>query len=95
MKRVRWDLDQLKEVQKQQEIAMTSTEQVINKARNDLNSMTEEVWEGEDGDIARELLGYLVYKEMPQTWKEIDAINIAIKKAQKTAYESKNFYRMV
>lgn len=43
MKRVKWDLDQLKEVQKQQEVAMTSTEQVINKARNDLNSMTEEV----------------------------------------------------
>lgn len=33
MKRVRWDLDQLKEVQKQQEVAMTSTEQVINKAK--------------------------------------------------------------
>ena len=91
MKRVKWDLDQLKEVQKQQEVGMTSTEQVINKARNDLNSMTEEVWEGEDGDMARELLGDLVYKEMPQTWKEIDAINTAIKKAQKTAYESKNF----
>ena len=91
MKRVKWDLDQLKGVQKQQEIAMTSTEQVINKARNDLNSMTEEVWEGEDGDMARELLGDLVYKEMPQTWKEIDAINTAIKKAQKTANESKNF----
>lgn len=52
--------------------------------------MTEEVWEGEDGDMARELLEDLVYKEMPQTWKEIDAINTAIMKAQKTAYESKN-----
>jgi hypothetical protein len=91
MSRVKWNLDQLKEVQKQQEIAMTATEQVINDARNDLNSMTEEVWEGEDGDMARELLGELVYKEMPQTWKEIDAINTAIKKAQKTANESKNF----
>ncbi len=91
MSRVKWDLDQFKEVQKQQEKAMASTEQVINNARNDLNSMTEEVWEGEDGDMARELLGDLVYKEMPQTWKEIDAINTAIKKAQKTAYESKNF----
>ena len=91
MSRVKWNLDQLKEVQKQQENAMTATEQVINDARNDLNSMTEEVWEGEDGDMARELLGELVYKEMPQTWKEIDAINTAIKKAQNTAYESKNF----
>ncbi|MCR5772463.1 MAG: hypothetical protein K6G87_14680 [Butyrivibrio sp.] len=91
MSRVKWDLDQLKEVQKQQEIAMTATEQVINDVRNDLNSMTEDVWEGEDADMARELLGDLVYKEMPQTWKEIDAINTAIMKAQKTAYESKNF----
>jgi peptidoglycan hydrolase-like protein with peptidoglycan-binding domain len=91
MKRIKWDLDLLKEVQKQQEKAMASTELVINNARNDLNSMTEDVWEGEDGDMARNLLEDLVYNEMPQTWKEIDAINIAIKDAQKTAYESKNF----
>lgn len=91
MKRVKWNLDMLEEVRQQQEKAMNATEQVINNARNDLNSMTEEVWEGEDGDMARELLGDLVYREMPQTWKEIDAINTAITKAQKEAYESKNF----
>ncbi len=91
MKRVKWNLDMLEEVRQQHEKAMNATEQVINNARNDLNSMTEEVWEGEDGDMARELLGDLVYKEMPQTWKELDTINSAIIKAQKDAYESKNF----
>lgn len=91
MKRVKWNLDMLEEVRQQHEKAMNATEQVINNARNDLNSMTEEVWEGEDGDMARELLGDLVYKEMPQTWKELDTINSAIIKAQKDAYKSKNF----
>jgi hypothetical protein len=51
MSRVKWDLDQLKEVQKQQEVAMTATEQVINDARNDLNSMTEDVWEVQEKEL--------------------------------------------
>ena len=81
----------LEEVRMQNEIAMNATEDVISKARADLDSMTEEVWEGEDGDIARELLGDLVYKEMPETWKHIDACHEALKKAQKSSYESKNY----
>ena len=91
MGRIKINLDQLEEVRKQNEIAMNATEDVIGKAREDLASMTEEVWEGEDGDIARELLGDLVYKEMPDTWKHIDGCHEAIKKAQKSSYESKNF----
>ena len=81
----------LEEVRMQNEIAMNATEDVISKARADLDSMTEEVWEGEDGDIARELLGDLVYKEMPETWKHIDVCHEALKKAQKNAYEAKNY----
>ena len=91
MGRIKMNLDMLEEVRKQNEIAMNATEDVIGKAREDLNSMTEEVWEGEDGDMARELLGDLVYKEMPETWKHIDACHEAFKKAQKKAYESKNY----
>ncbi len=91
MRRIKMNLDMLENVRKQFEIAMNSTEKVINEARADLNSMTEEVWEGEDGDMARELLGDLVYKEMPETWRHIDSCHTAIKSAQKKAYEAKNF----
>jgi hypothetical protein len=91
MGRIKINLDQLEEVRKQNEIAMNATEEVIGKAREDLASMSEEVWEGEDGDMARELLGDLVYKEMPETWKHIDGCHEAIKKAQKSAYEAKNY----
>ncbi len=91
MGRIKIILDQLEEVREQYEIAMNVTEDVISKAREDLNSMAEEVWEGEDGDMARDLFGDLVYKEMPETWKHIDASNEAIKKAQKKAYEAKNY----
>ncbi|SHH02715.1 hypothetical protein SAMN02745229_00030 [Butyrivibrio fibrisolvens DSM 3071] len=91
MGRIKINLDQLEEVREQYEIAMNVTEDVISKAREDLNSMAEEVWEGEDGDMARDLFGDLVYKEMPETWKHIDASNEAIKKAQKKAYEAKNY----
>ncbi|MCR5773218.1 MAG: hypothetical protein K6G87_18505 [Butyrivibrio sp.] len=91
MGRIKWNLELLEEVKKQHDEAMTSTEQVINKGRSDLSSMTEDVWEGEDGDMAREQLHDLLNKEMVETWKELDACNEAIQKAQKTAYESKNF----
>lgn len=91
MRRIKMNLDLLEEVRKQHEIAMNSTEEVINNARMDLNSMTEEVWEGEDGDLARELLGDLVYKKMPETWRHIDSCHNAIKSSQKKAYEAKNF----
>ncbi len=85
------NLDMLEEVRKQNEIAMNATEQVINNGREDLASMTEEVWEGEDGDMARELLDDLLNKKMAQTWREIDAIHESVKKTQKKAYEAKNF----
>ena len=91
MGRIKWNLDMLEEVRMQHEEAMTATEQVINKGRSDLSSMTEEVWEGEDGDMARDQLHDLLNKEMVDTWKQLDACNEAIQKAQKTAYESKNF----
>ena len=91
MGRIKWNLDMLEEVRMQHEEAMTATEQVINKGRSDLSSMTEEVWEGEDGDMARDQLHDLLNKEMVETWKQLDACNEAIQKAQKTAYESKNF----
>lgn len=90
MRRIKFNLDQLEEVRKQNEIAMNSTEGVIVKVRADLNSMTEEVWEGEDGDMAREQLDDLSYKQMPETWRQIDSCNIAIKNVQKKAYEAKN-----
>ena len=91
MGRIKWNLELLEEVKKQHDEAMTATEQVINKGKNDLSSMTEEVWEGEDADMARDQLHDLLNKEMVETWKELDACNEAIQKAQKTAYESKNF----
>ncbi len=91
MGRIKWNLDMLEEVRMQHDEAMTATEQVINKGRSDLSSMTEEVWEGEDGDMARDQLHDLLNKEMVETWKQLDACNEAIQKAQKTAYESKNF----
>ena len=85
------NLDMLEEVRKQHEIAMNTTEDIINKGRRDLNSLTEEVWEGEDGDRARELLDDLLNNKMAQTWRELDTIHESIKKAQKSAYEAKNF----
>ncbi len=91
MGRIKWNLDLLEEVKKQHDEAMTATEQVMNNGKSDLSSMTEEVWEGEDGDMARDQLHDLLNKEMVETWKELDACNEAIQKAQKTAYESKNF----
>lgn len=47
--------------------------------------MTEEVWEGEDADIARDQLHELSFKEMPDTYDQIDTCNNVIKKAQKVA----------
>ncbi|WP_338801965.1 hypothetical protein WAA20_00130 [Butyrivibrio fibrisolvens] len=91
MGRIKWNLDLLEEVKKQHDEAMTATEQVINNGKSDLSSLTEDVWEGEDGDMARDQLHDLLNKEMVETWKELDACNEAIQKAQKTAYESKNF----
>ena len=91
MGRIKWNLDLLEEVKKQHDEAMTATEQVMNNGKSDLSSMTEDVWEGEDGDMARDQLHDLLNKEMVETWKELDACNEAIQKAQKTAYESKNF----
>lgn len=91
MGKIKMNLDMLEEVRKQNEIAMNATEQVINNGREDLASMTEEVWEGEDGDMARELLDDLLNKKMAQTWREIDAIHESVKKTQKKAYEAKNF----
>ncbi|SHI19971.1 hypothetical protein SAMN02745229_01988, partial [Butyrivibrio fibrisolvens DSM 3071] len=88
MGRIKWNLDLLEEVKKQHDEAMTATEQVINNGKADLSSMTEDVWEGEDGDMARDQLHDLLNKEMVETWKELDACNEAIQKAQKTAYES-------
>jgi len=76
------NLDMLEEVRKQHEIAMNTTEDIINKGRRDLNSLTEEVWEGEDGDMARELLDDLLNNKMAQTWRELDTIHESIKKAQ-------------
>lgn len=90
MSRIKWNLDQLEEVRQQHDEAMVSTEQVIEKGKTDLASMTEEVWEGKDADIARNQLSDLLNKEMVKTWKELDACNMAIQKAQKTAFESKN-----
>ena len=43
MGRIKINLDQLEEVREQYEIAMNVTEDVISKAREDLNSMAEEV----------------------------------------------------
>ncbi|SHH94887.1 hypothetical protein SAMN02745229_01294 [Butyrivibrio fibrisolvens DSM 3071] len=91
MGKIKMNLDMLEEVRMQHEIAREATEAVINKGRADLNSMTEEVWEGEDGDMAREQLHDLLNKEMTQTWKELDTLHEVIKKAQKSAYEAKNF----
>ncbi len=91
MSRIKWNLDQLEEVRQQHEEAMSSTEQVIENGKADLASMTKEVWVGEDANIARNQLSDLLNKEMVETWKELDACNSAIQKAQKTAYESKNF----
>ena len=91
MGRIKWNLDLLEEVKKQHDEAMTATEQVINNGKADLSTMTEEVWEGEDADMARDQLHDLLSKEMAETWKELDICNEAIQKAQKTAYESKNF----
>lgn len=91
MGKIKINLDMLEEVRKQNEIAMNATEQVINNGREDLASMTEEVWEGEDGDMARELLDDLLNNKMAQTWRELDTIHESIKKAQKSAYEAKNF----
>lgn len=91
MSRIKWNLDKLEEVKKQHDEFMESTEDTMNKGRRDLASMTEEVWEGEDGDMARELYDKLVYKQMPDTWKQLDDCNNAIQKAQKGAYEAKNF----
>ncbi len=91
MSRIKWNLDLLEEVKQQHDEAMAATEQVINSGKADLSSMTEEVWEGEDADMARDQLHDLLSKEMAETWKELDICNEAIQKAQKTAYESKNF----
>ena len=91
MSRMKWNLDLLEEVKKQHDEALISTEHVVNKVRSDLYSMTEEVWEGEDADIARDQLHELSFKEMPDTYDQIDTCNNVIKKAQKEAYESKNF----
>lgn len=91
MSRIKWNLDLLEEVKKQHDEAMTLTEQVINHGKADLSSMTEEVWEGDDADIARDQLYDLLNKEMAETWRELDSCNSAIQKAQKTAFESKNF----
>ncbi len=68
-----------------------STEHVVDRVRFDLFSMTKEVWEGEDTDIARDQLHELSFKEMPETYDQIDNCNNVIKKAQKEANESKNF----
>ena len=68
MSRVKWNLDILEEVKKQHDEAMTSTEDIISKGRADLAIMTEEVWEGEDADIARNQLHELSFKEMPETY---------------------------
>ncbi len=91
MGKIKMNLDMLEEVKMQHEIAKDATEAVINKGRADLNSLTEEVWEGEDGDMARELLDDLLNNKMAQTWRELDTIHESIKKAQKSAYEAKNF----
>ncbi len=91
MSRVKWNLDKLEEVKKQHDEFMESTEDVINKGRADLASMTKEVWEGEDSDMARELYDKLVYKNMPDTYKQLETCNESIQKAQKQAYEAKNF----
>jgi len=82
MSKIKMNLDMLEEVRKQHEIAMNTTEDIINKGRRDLNSLTEEVWEGEDGDMARELLDDLLNNKMAQTWRELDTIHESIKKAQ-------------
>ncbi|MCR5773297.1 MAG: WXG100 family type VII secretion target [Butyrivibrio sp.] len=82
MSKIKMNLDMLEEVRKQHEIAMNTTEDIINKGRGDLNSLTEEVWEGEDGDMARELLDDLLNNKMAQTWRELDTIHESIKKAQ-------------
>ncbi len=56
-----------------------------------LASMTEEVWEGEDADMAREQYDHLVYREMSDTWRQLDTCNESIQNALKQAYEAKNF----
>ena len=91
MSRIKWNLDQLEEVKRQHDEYMKSTEEVINKGRSDLASMTEEVWEGEDADMAREQYDHLVYREMPDTWRQLDTCNESIQRALKQAYEAKNF----
>ena len=91
MSRMKWNLDLLEEVKNQHDEALISTEHVVNRVRSDLFSMTEEVWEGEDADIARDQLHELSFKEMPDTYDQIDTCNNVIQKAQKEAYESKNF----
>ena len=91
MSRIKWNLDLLEEVKRQHDEYMESTEEVINKGRSDLASMTEEVWEGEDADMAREQYDHLVYREMPDTWRQLDTCNESIQMALKQAYEAKNF----
>ena len=91
MARTKMNLDMLEDVRMQHEFAMNATEDVISKGRSDLNSLTEEVWEGEDGDMARDQLHKLLNKEMTQTWRELDILHESIKKTQKSAYEAKNF----
>jgi uncharacterized protein YukE len=71
MGRIKWNLDLLEEVKKQHGEAMTATEQVINNGKSDLSSMTEEVWEGEDADMARDQLHDLLSKD--DTCKDIMA----------------------
>lgn len=53
--------------------------------------MTEDVWEGEDADMARDQLHELSFKEMPDTYDQIDTCDNVIQKDQKEAYESKNY----
>lgn len=91
MSRIKWNLEILEQLKQKNKMEMDETESIIYKGREILSSMTEEVWEGEDGDIARDQLYDIFNKEMIETWRQLDDCKTSIRKAQDTAFEAKNF----
>ena len=91
MSRIKWNLEILEQLKQKNKMEMDETESIIYKGREILSSMTEEVWEGEDGDMARDQLYEIFNKEMVETWRQLDDCKMSIHKAQDTAFEAKNF----